>query len=542
MAIRVRAQLGAALAIATLSALMLNGTALAVPDAWSPVGNNGNNPAISTVSGSVNALLKTNDGVLLGGNFANPGGVNAGDSFALWDGSSFSAFGDDGSGNGYFNSIGDTVRAIAKHGDDIYVGGSFLDNSSDTDADNIVMWDDSANDWVALDNGLNGAVRAIAVDGNNVYVGGDFVDAGGVDEADYVAKWNGSQWSALGSRGNPSNGALGGHVNALVMKNGTLFAGGLFTNADGENKADYVAKWTGTAWTNLGANGNNGSLNGEVQVLLVDGSDLLVGGVFTTLNGNADGAHIAKWASSAWSDFNTNGVITNTVFTLAVDGSDLYAGGVFTEAAGPRDRIGKWDGSSWSNLDDNSGNGAIGNNSVLALAMWDRDLFVGGSFTDVMGETESDYLVSWGLQPPYQPDGRVRNNQSGSWTGNDIYNTTGQNQKKQQTGGANALREYQISVQNDSPTESETFIVKTSGGSTNKFTLTYLDGATNITAAMLNVNGYVTPVLAPGDQFIIDVQVQYNNASGGNKVTRVITITSDGNATKQDAVKIVAKR
>ena len=157
-------------------------------------------------------------------------------------------------------------------GDDIFVGGSFTNNSGNANADNIVMWDDVAGQWVALDNGLNATVRAIVVDGTDVYVAGDFTDADGIPEADYVAKWNGTSWSALGSHGNPVNGALDGHVNSLVMKGGFLFAAGLFTDADGVGKADYVAKWTCTSWTNLGANGMNGALTGEVYTLLVDGS------------------------------------------------------------------------------------------------------------------------------------------------------------------------------------------------------------------------------------------------------------------------------
>ena len=179
---------------------------------------------------------------------------------------------------------------------------------------------------------------------------------------------------------------------------------------------------------------------------------------------------------------------------------------------------------------------------MLALALWDRDLFVAGSFTDVMGETESDYLVSWGLLPPFKADGRIRNGVAGGWTGNNIYNITGNNQQKTQTGGANALKHYQISVQNDSPTESDIFTIQTATGSTNRFTITYFNGAANITAAVTGA-GYVTPApLAPGAQLIIDVEVQYNNAPANSSVTRKITITSNGNNTKKDAVKFVAQR
>ena len=41
-------------------------------------------------------------------------------------------------------------------------------------------------------------VDALAVSGTNLYAGGDFTTAGGV-KANYIAKWDGSAWSALGS-------------------------------------------------------------------------------------------------------------------------------------------------------------------------------------------------------------------------------------------------------------------------------------------------------------------------------------------------------
>lgn len=533
----------AAVAVAIGTVLILPAGAMAVPNQWSPVGNSGNTPAINSPGQSVNALLATSGGVLIGGNFFNPGGAGTADSFALWDGSTFTGIGNNGGGNGYFDTNGDTVRAIATDGDDIYVGGSFTDNSGNANADNIVMWDDSASAWLALGSGLNAAVNAIAVDGGVIYAGGDFTDAGGVLEADYVAKWNGSTWSALGDDG-AGQGALNGHVNALAMKNGNLFAGGLFTDAESVDAADYIAKWNGSQWSSLGSinPSPHGVLTGEVYAILIDGSNTWVGGNFTNANnGNADMDYVARWRNSSWSDLNTGGVITNVVYSLAKDGSDLYVGGLFTESGGPRDRIAKWDGSSWSNLDDNGGNGAIGNNSVLSLAIWEGDLYVSGTFVDVMGETESDYLVSWGLPPDVQPDGRIRNGQAGAWTGNNIYNTTGQNQKKQQSGGRNALRAYQLSIQNDSPTEDDVFTLDASAGSVARYTITYFDGALDVTAAIVG-GTYVTPLLAPGAHHVIDIEVQYNNAAAGSKVTRTVTITSNADTSKQDAVKFVAKR
>ena len=75
---------------------------------------------------------------------------------------------------------------------------------------------------------------------------------------------------------------------------------------------------------------------------------------------------------------------------LAVSGSDLYVGGYFTTAGDSTAyRIAKWNGSSWSAL----GSGVNSRNShVSALAVLGADLYAGGSFTAAGGKV-SAYLA-----------------------------------------------------------------------------------------------------------------------------------------------------
>ena len=83
--------------------------------------------------------------------------------------------------------LSDDVRAVAVAGADVYVGGNFVNDLGNVDADYIAHWDGT--EWKSLGSGLNGIVHAIAVVGSDVYVGGEFTDAGGVGTADYVARW-----------------------------------------------------------------------------------------------------------------------------------------------------------------------------------------------------------------------------------------------------------------------------------------------------------------------------------------------------------------
>ncbi|MCC7163013.1 MAG: hypothetical protein IT331_11005, partial [Anaerolineae bacterium] len=243
------------------------------------------------------------------------GGANAPNAIGDW-----SALGDDGSSGG---SLTDVVNAIAVSGTDLYVGGEFTDVNNGgsllTAADYIAKWDGT--NWSALGNdgssggSLNAVVNALAVSGTDLYVGGRFTDVnnGGslLTAADYVAKWDGTNWSALGNDGS-SGGSLNNWVNALAVSGNNLYVGGEFTDVNNGGSlftaADYVAKWDGTNWSALGNDGGstpNGSLNFSINAIAVSGTDLYVGGGFTDVNNGGSlltaADYIAKWDGTNWS-------------------------------------------------------------------------------------------------------------------------------------------------------------------------------------------------------------------------------------------------
>jgi len=306
--------------------------------------------------------------------------------------------------DGYANSVdnlpNNAVRAIAVSGSDVYVGGLFADLAGIAEADRIAKWDGSA--WSALGGGAQNTVFAIAVSGSDVYVGGLFtsVYSSGTTEVDgtlRIAKWNGSAWSALG-------GGAQSDVRALAVSGSDVYVGGLFSSVYSSGTTTVagtsrIAKWDGSAWSPLGGGAQN-----VVYGIAVSGSDVYVGGTFTSVyrSGTAPVAgtgYIAKWDGSAWSAL--GGGAQSDVRALAVSGSDVYVGGVFssvyssgtTEVAGTV-RIAKWDGSAWSAL----GGGA--QSSVFALAVSGSDVYVGGGFTSVYssGTTPvagTGYIAKW---------------------------------------------------------------------------------------------------------------------------------------------------
>lgn len=147
-------------------------------------------------------------------------------------------------------------------------------------------------------------------------------------------------------------------------------------------------------WSPLGTGINNGT-NGEVWALAVIGSDLYVGGNFTTAGGNTVN-HIAKWNGSSWSalissNTGVNG-INGVVTALAVIGTDLYAGGWFTNAGGiPAENIAKWDGTNWSAL----GSGLSAAGAINALAVMGNNLYATSYILDPALGGPENLIVKW---------------------------------------------------------------------------------------------------------------------------------------------------
>lgn len=269
----------------------------------------------------------------------------------------------------------------------------------DVYADYFCPVDFAAGDFPA--NALNGDVRSMVVFDNGtgaaLYVAGTFTTAGGVT-VNRVAKWNGTSWSALGS-------GLGGGttptVDSLVVfddgSGARLYAGGNFTTS-GATSVKYVAKWTGSAWTQVGL-----GLAAQVYALAVfndgTGAKLYAGGSFTSAN-SVTYNRLAKWSGSAWQAVSSG--LNGEVRSLAVhndgSGSKLYVGGLFTQAGGSvtANRIARWSGSAWSAV----GTGVAGGSPIQVNAMlsWDdgtgAKLYAGGRFTTA-GGTTVNHIARW---------------------------------------------------------------------------------------------------------------------------------------------------
>ena len=395
---------------------------------WTTVGG-------GIVTGAVRALLVHDDGggaaLYAGGTFFFAGGVSA-RRVAKWDGASWSGLAD---------GLDDDVETLAVFDDgggaELYVGGWFT-VASGTPANRVARWDGTS--WSALGTGRNSVVYGLATfDGG----GGAALYATGSFTGQYIARWSGASWSNVGGGLN----AGGATLATLDLGSGAaLFAGGIFTLAggvaangvarwngtwagfgdglgygvlslavfdDGSGPAlhaagyfqsaggvqmNRIASWDGTSWAPLGS-GLNGIATGDVVSAMVvhdDGSGpaLYAGGGFTSIGG-ATRNRIARWNGSSWSSLGTG--MSNVVYALTVyddgGGPALYAGGFFGTAGGvAASCIARWNGASWSAL------GSGMNSGVEALAVFDDGsgpaLYAGGQFTTA-GGVPASRIAKW---------------------------------------------------------------------------------------------------------------------------------------------------
>ena len=242
--------------------------------------------------------------------------------------------------------------------------------------------------WLNLGNNSFFA-EAIAVDDTgNVYAGGYFTDSSGNE---YVAKWNGEKWIELGTGNNALNANEMIKVITIDGK-GNIYAAGHFSDSSGKN---YVAQWNGTKWSQLGADSNECSSYNAINSILVDDS----GNVYTNV-GNILGTvfNVEKWNKTGWSyvgdsnSLNANSFIGPVVLDKY---GNIYTAGNFMDNNG-KQYVAKWDGVRWSELGGMGINALNANSLIITLVLDDTgNVYVAGNFTNADGYF---YVAKWNGQ------------------------------------------------------------------------------------------------------------------------------------------------
>lgn len=248
--------------------------------------------AMGTVGGA-------SDDVYIGGDF---NGGAEGDYLTMWDDATYT---DQASGTADLLT-NDTIRAMVKVGNDLYLGGDFTTFNSISAP--YILSIDVDNKPVLLSTGMNGAVYALVTDGDFAYIGGAFTTAGGTT-VNYVAKFNPltGAFSALGS-------GLSGTVRTLAIDPATGYLW-----AAGEN--GLLAYWNGAIWAEL----DTDTTSTLYAITFDDSGNLYIGGNFIEIAGmNVDG--IIRYTAGTFTLLDIDLPDAATVYSILHDAGEITLG------------------------------------------------------------------------------------------------------------------------------------------------------------------------------------------------------------------------
>jgi hypothetical protein len=120
-----------------------------------------------------------------------------------------------------------------------------------------------------------------------------------------------------------------------------------------------------------------------VRALAGDGTNLYAGGeIYDPVDYNLEFNGVAKWTGTAWTNLGTGLGMNGVAYALEIVDGTLYVGGDFSEAGGvPATGFAKWDGSSWTSAGEFDTNYL----SFTDMAHYGNGLYVGGYFNEVSG-------------------------------------------------------------------------------------------------------------------------------------------------------------
>src|SRR5262245_37456733 len=204
---------------------------------------------------------------------------------------------------------------------------------------------DNPADWTPWVN--NGRVYALVTIGNTMYVGGTFTDVQEPNASTYPRKYIFAFNLTTGSISKTFKPQLDGEVHTLATDGTNLFVGGTFSTVNGDPHRRLVAlNQSGAVLSGFNASITSGP---EVDDLNVSDGLLFVAGAFTGVNGSSrsglaavdpgTGA-LASGVNVPFTGLHNNGVSHVAKIDVTPNGSTLVAVGNFTTVGGqPRQQM-----------------------------------------------------------------------------------------------------------------------------------------------------------------------------------------------------------
>ena len=285
---------------------------------------------------------------------------------------------------------GSVITVISDGSSGWYIGGAFtkvggisMPGLAHITSDGVL---DSS--WSPQVSGGFSAAAALLLDSTTLYVGGSFTSIGGQTRNNLAAI---STTTALATSWNPN---VNNIVHSLVKNGTTLYVGGEFTQVGGSTTRNGGAAYsTTTGSLDSSWNPNMSGGMGSIEVMLLDGSNMYMGGSFTSIGGqtlsNLARINLTSGAADAgWSPNPNQKVLALAMVTGGYAG--LFVGGEFASISGGTQhgiaRIDTSNGTSDVSLSE-----AVGHDrKITSLIFSGGKLYIGGSFTSVLGLTQEN--------------------------------------------------------------------------------------------------------------------------------------------------------
>jgi hypothetical protein len=286
-----------------------------------------------------------------------------------------------------------TVYAMAVSDSRVFIGGDFTSvfdvrTGQTVSRSRLAAFDRDTGDLVAWNPGVvNATVRALALseDGGAVFVGGDFTSINGQTRT-RIAAINTVTGQPLPGWSASANDT----VRDFVVHDGSLYVGGLFGVVDSRGRVGLARLRESDG--GLVDGWNPGVGNGRVLAIglapATGGSSLIVGGSFTTLDGDPQrflgsvdlesGARRDQWSPAA--------ECTSSCYVLDITAD---AQNVYTAIAGPGGRLASYTGATGARRWVDRADG-----DVQAVALYDGIVYAGGHFDPVFNGRQRHQLVA----------------------------------------------------------------------------------------------------------------------------------------------------
>jgi uncharacterized delta-60 repeat protein/uncharacterized repeat protein (TIGR01451 family) len=237
---------------------------------------------------TVRSMIAQSDGrILIGGFFTNVNGVVNNHLARLnYDGTLDSTF---NPGSGADNNVMALAETYVADGSRrLFIGGAFLNYNSVSRPGIARLNDDGTVDG-AWDPGVsaNGTVFAVvpyptnSVHNGQVLIGGDFTTVGGFGR-NHIARLNAD--GSVDTSFNPPSGADNSVRAILLQTDEQIVIGGLFTNVNGVARS-RIARLTSDGTTDTNFNAGPGANDAVLALALQEDNKILVGGQFASANG-----------------------------------------------------------------------------------------------------------------------------------------------------------------------------------------------------------------------------------------------------------------